>query len=308
MIAIEGVTVDFGNGVHVLKDVSLEVPRGRFVCAIGESGSGKSVLLLAILGLLGRGAKVGGRIVVDGTDVLRLPPRALRRFRKERLAYIPQGSGNCLNPLYTIGRQMMDLIRWYLDAPKSEAAVLAESLLRRTGLEDAARVMGAYPFQLSGGMRQRVLAAMGLSGRASVLLLDEPTKGLDRGLVERLGSLFASLTGKTALCVTHDLRFAGEAADDIAVLCSSELLEFCGKDAFFADPLHPYSRAMLASLPENGLKAPPGFAPPRTGPDRAPGCVFEGRCGEATGMCSERPPLFSLGDRKVRCWKHAPSA
>ncbi|MDR3153620.1 MAG: ABC transporter ATP-binding protein [Deltaproteobacteria bacterium] len=307
MLRAEDVSVSFAGGARVLDEVTLGLAAGRKTCVIGETGSGKSMLLLTILGLLGPGAAVSGRILMDGLDLLRLSPRELRKARKERLSYIPQGSGNGLNPLYTAGSQLTELIRFHREVPQGEAVSLAGSLLAQAGLDDPFRVMASYPFQLSGGMRQRVLAAMGLSGEAPILLVDEPTKGLDRARIDLMAALFRGIEGKSMLCVTHDLRFARQVADSVAVLYSSELIEEGSCGEFYSGPLHPYSRAMLAALPENGLKAEAGFAPPRSGKVAAGGCAFASRCREAVPRCLRgRPPLIAAGNRRVRCWKHAP--
>ena len=196
MLEIEGVSIRFGDNPEAVSDTTFTVGDGDRLAVVGETGSGKSVLLLAALGLLPASARVTGSIRLNGRELLGCREREFNRIRGKEIAYIPQGSGNGLNPLYTVGHQLCEAIRKHQPCTRREALVQAAALLESFGLEHGAALCRSYPFQLSGGMRQRVLIAMGIAAGADLVLADEPTKGLDRrriALVEdafqRLGSV-----------------------------------------------------------------------------------------------------------------------
>ena len=305
MLELRDVTIRFGGQPPVADSISMSVPEGRRTVIVGESGSGKSVLLLAILGLLPDAAAVTGEILLDGGNLLHRTEKAMDAIRGARISYIPQGGGSGLNPLYTVGRQIGESLLLGGVRQKGERRRQTAALLARFGFDDVERVCRQYPHRLSGGMRQRVLVAMGIARGAALLLADEPTKGLDTGRIDAVADAFGAAGDRTLLCVTHDLRFTRRIADKIVVLYAACIVEACDGDAFFTAPLHPYSRAMLAALPENGLRAVSGFAPPKQQGGDAGGCVFSERCPERGARCGLPPPLVTLAGRKVRCWKYA---
>lgn len=304
MIELNNVSVSFSREVLALDNISLTVPDGLNTVVIGESGSGKSVMLSAILRILPPGTRVTGRIFLDGTQLLGLTEKEIGQIRGRRLAYIPQGSGNSLNPLLTVGFQIAEPMMEFGGISKKEAIGSAVSWMKRLHIGHEEQVARAYPHTLSGGMKQRALIAMGASGGAKTLLADEPTKGLDADRALRVVDVFRELGDRTILCVSHDLHFVREIADRVSVMYAAQQVEYCGKDEFFSDPLHPYSRLMLEALPENGLRAGPGFAPPH-GDYAALGCHFRSRCPCAFKRCGEAPPMVECGGRKVRCWQYA---
>ena len=304
MLSIENVSIRFGDNPEVVGDTSITLSRRDKMVVVGETGSGKSVLLLAVLRVLPRSAHVSGRILFDGQDLLLHSKSGMTAVRGRRISYIPQGSGNGLNPLYPIGRQIGETIVKHSDLSKSEARHKSVELLRRFGLENAREICASYPFMLSGGMRQRVLIAMGIAAGAELVLADEPTKGLDQNRIAMVTDAFRNLDDRTLLCVTHDLRFAKTIASKIVVMYASQQIEYADSESFFSDPLHPYSQAMLEALPENGLAANMGFAPPRRDEISQKCCHFYGRCAHKTQRCRKTPPLMDLGSRKVRCWKY----
>ena len=309
MLEIEGVSIRFGDNPEAVSDTTFTVGDGDRLAVVGETGSGKSVLLLAALGLLPASARVTGSIRLNGRELLGCREREFNQIRGKEIAYIPQGSGNGLNPLYTVGHQLCEAIRKHQPCTRREALVQAAALLESFGLEHGAALCRSYPFQLSGGMRQRVLIAMGIAAGADLVLADEPTKGLDRRRIALVEDAFQRLGERTLLCVTHDLRFA-HALSSRAVRTYSEpgaheQIESGDSPSFFAEPLHPYSRAMLEALPENGLHANMGFAPPRQDVDAQSVCHFYGRCPWRSERCRKAPPLMTVGKRKVRCWKYA---
>lgn len=303
MLELQEVTIRFHNQPPVAREVSFSVPQNKTTVVIGESGSGKSVLLLAILRLLPARVSVTGNILFNGRDILCCTEREMNKIRRTEVAYIPQGSGNGLNPLYTVGRQLTESLIWYGAADKQNAAKEAVSTLKHFGFADSETVYAQYPHMLSGGMRQRVLVAMGAAGGAGLLLADEPTKGLDQGRIDLVAETFESLNKQTILCVTHDLRFARRIADRVVVMYASQKVEENDSEEFFVRPMHPYSQAMLNALPENGLHAAVGFAPPRQGNAETEGCIFADRCPDRHDRCQWAPPAIQAGGGSVRCWK-----
>ena len=309
MLDLQNVAIRFGHGPEAVSDTSFHVDARKRTVVIGETGSGKSVLLLAILGLLPPSASIQGKILFEGEDLLALRERQMERIRGAKIAYIPQGSGNGLNPLYTVGRQIDESIRKHSRLSRAAARSRTVALLERFGIENAAERARDYPFEFSGGMRQRALIAMGVAADAQLILADEPTKGLDQSRIQSVIDAFHQLEDRTLLCVTHDLRLAKSLADSIVVMYASQQIESGPGADFFTHPLHPYSRAMLEALPENGLQANMGFAPPRTNTDAQSACHFLDRCPCKSEKCLRTPPLFALEDgRKVRCWNYADSA
>ena len=217
MLEIEGVSIRFGDNPEAVSDTTFTVGDGDRLAVVGETGSGKSVLLLAALGLLPASARVTGSIRLNGRELLGCREREFNRIRGKEIAYIPQGSGNGLNPLYTVGHQLCEAIRKHQPCTRKEALVQAAALLESFGLEHGAALCRSYPFQLSGGMRQRVLIAMGIAAGADLVLADEPTKGLDRrriALVEdafqRLGGAYPALRHpRSPFCTRHLLPGGG---------------------------------------------------------------------------------------------------
>lgn len=305
MLEIKDVSVRFGSQPEVVSHVTLNIPEGMHLAIIGETGSGKSVLLQAILGILPSAAQISGTIDFQGREMIHCPEAARNRIRGKEIAYIPQGSGNGLNPLYTVGHQMCETIRKHNGCSRKEALAKAVELLEFFGLEDSQTLCRKYPFQLSGGMRQRVLIAMGIAAGAQLVLADEPTKGLDVNRIALVEDAFHRLGDRTLLCVTHDLRFAKSISSHVAVMYASEQVESGSSRDFFEHPLHPYSQAMLQALPENGLQATLGFAPPREDEQAQTCCHFYSRCPYATPACLKKPPLVQVQGRTVRCWKYA---
>ena len=304
MLQICELSIRFGKGPEVSSDVSFTInDRDRFVL-IGETGSGKSVLMLAALGLLPRTAVTTGQIFYNEKELLSASKQELNQLLGIKISYIPQGSGNGLNPLLTIGRQMDEMISRRKKLPKSELEAASSKFLEAFGFPEPRRLRRAFPFMLSGGMRQRVLIAMAAAADAELILADEPTKGLDSGRISLVADSFRTLYDRTVFCVTHDIRFAKEIGTKIAVAYASQIVEIASKDDFFNKPLHPYAQAMTAALPENGFQVQSGFAPPRS-EDTETGCRFISRCSYKNQKCHKMPPLTDLGSRKVRCWLHA---
>lgn len=303
MLEIKDVSVSFGQATAIDR-VSFTVRENTTTVVIGESGSGKSVMLCAIMHILPPSARITGSILLDGEELLSKTEKQMQQLRGNALSYIPQGSGTSMNPLLTVGYQVAEPLIEKKGEKKRPALAKAVAWMQSLSLGNEAALAASYPHTLSGGMRQRALIAMGAISGAPMLLADEPTKGLDGERVETVIELFHQLRDRTVLCVSHDLNFARAIGDDICVMYASQMVEACSAKDFFAGPLHPYSRMILMAMPENGLQASLGFAPPQA--DRAKGgCLFYSRCPHASRRCLEMPPLVEKRSRKVRCWQYA---
>ncbi len=287
--------------VKAVDGVSFEVRRGEKFVLIGESGSGKSVLAQAILKLLPENAEISGKVLFEGKNLLELSNKEIRRIRGRKVAWIPQ-SQSSLNPLLDVGFQCAEPLMEHFCMEKESAITKILKLFDFLGVgRDRAK---DYPHQFSGGMRQRVLIAMGISANPELIIADEPTKGLDAGKRDQIVELFGRIDC-TMLIITHDLRFAEKIAERVGVMYCGKLVEVSPAKEFFKKPLHPYSRGLLDSLPSRGLKPIPGFQPSLINPPE--GCRFRGRCSLAKDVCKEmckkEPPMFSVSEERiVRCW------
>ncbi len=301
------------GALRAVDGVSLEIAPGETVGLVGESGCGKSVLALSVLRLLPRPqARVAaGRVVWRGADLLALPDPAIRRVRGKEIAMIFQEPMTSLNPVLTIGSQIEEAIRVHEPVGRDEAWGRAVDLLGRVGIPNPAGRARDYPHQLSGGMRQRVMIAMALSCGPSLLIADEPTTALDvtvqAGILDLLRRLQKE-SGMAVLLITHDMGVVAEMARRVLVMYAGQIVEEAGVSDLFERPLHPYSAALLESVPRldaprGRLRAIPGAVPdPRAFPA---GCRFHPRCPIAVPECRDAvPPLEAKAPaRRARCIK-----
>lgn len=248
-----------GEKIQALKNVSLEIHKNEKAALIGLSGSGKSLLLLSIMGIRIKGATYKGDIFVKGTDIQRLSVKDLQDLRREMISYIPQGAGAALNPVIAMGPQMTERFLDSKGLSKTEILDRIRQMLKSMGMTDPEKILQNHPHRLSGGMKQRALAAMALAGTGDLVLADEPTKALDPGNRKQMVDAFNAIKARTVLVVTHDLDFAKNFADRIIVLHEGEIVEQGGRN-FFQAPNHPFSRALLAAAPK------PGWKPEDVGP------------------------------------------
>jgi len=323
LLAIEDLRVAFHTAhgtVQAVDGVSLSVAPGETVAVVGESGSGKSVTALSVLRLFGRGDRVTTEGAVrfarpDGTvDLLRLDERAMRAIRGGEIAIVFQDPSASLNPVFTIGEQIAEVLRRHRGLGRAQAFAEAASLLRRVGIAEAEARLRAYPHQLSGGMRQRAMIAIAIACDPRLLIADEPTTALDvtiQAQIIRLLKDIQQARGMGLMFITHDLELVGEIADRVAVMYAGQVVETGPAGAVLAAPRHPYTRALLACRPtrdygEEGrdtvrVSAIPG-APPRPGA-HGPGCRFADRCTLAETACRGAAiPLRALGaERFSRC-------
>lgn len=284
--------------VCVVKDVSLRVNRGERVVILGETGSGKSMLLLAMAGLLPYGAALKGNVHFMGQALPELSEKAFRKLRAQHVAWVPQGAGQALNPLLSVRYQVAESFIVHERCGLKAGMQKAEAILARLGIPHVHKKGREYPWQYSGGMIQRVLVAMGLSRAATLVLLDEPTKGLDEQNKKAVHELLKREDQTTFLMVTHDLGFAEEFAHRIVVLLKGQVVEISTAVKFFEHPLHPYGVALLKSRPDRGMEV---AISPDVNPLNPSGCPFEDRCPMAFDKCRQKPKMVSVEDRLVRC-------
>lgn len=298
--------------VKAVDGVDLELKKGATLGIVGESGSGKSVTSLSVMHLLKgtQGKIVGGEMVLDGKDILNLDAEAQRKLRGNQIAMIFQEPMTSLNPVLKIGDQIMEGLIQHLNLSKAEAKKRAVDILRKTGISRAEVLVNEYPFQLSGGMRQRVMIAMALVCNPKVLIADEPTTALDVTIQAQILDLMRKLKeeiGTSILFITHDLGVVAEMCDDVVVMYCGRIVEKGDVRAIFNDPRHPYTQGLLDSMPKLGqdvkiLDSIPGNVP---NPKYMPaGCKFEPRCRKSLPICKVREPeSYDLGNgHESRCW------
>ena len=315
-LTIENLDVTYrvrGKARQVLRDVSLSIRPGEAYGLVGESGCGKSTAALAAMRYLPRNGRVrGGRILVAGRDMLALDAAELRRLRSSKVAMVYQDPGRALNPSILVGRQVAEVFEVMgIRGPKAYAR--ATEMLARVQISDPSRVMQRYPHQLSGGMQQRVVIAMALAINPVLLVLDEPTTGLDATVEAEVLDLVAKLRAEYStaiLFISHNLAVIARMCDRIGILYAGALVEEGTTRQVFDDPRHPYTVGLLRCLPQAGrrkdhgrLDTIPGFLPSLGA--RIPGCVFAERCGLADARCHAEPPTFhDLSGRHSRCHYH----
>jgi peptide/nickel transport system ATP-binding protein len=301
--------------VTAVDGLSVTVEPGQTVGLVGESGCGKSVTCLAVMGLLPpRGVTVTGDVRFEGTDLLGLPARELRRRRGRDLSMIFQDPLSALNPVVPIGRQVSEVLERHRGLSRRRATVEAEGLLEQVGIPDPRRRLSEYPHQLSGGMCQRALIAMALACRPRLLIADEPTTALDVTIQAQILALLADLvrdTGTALILITHDLGVVAGLCDQVNVLYSGRVVERAGRHALFARPRHPYTAGLLASIPRLDVGRSARLVPIRGSvSDDIPwddGCAFAPRCPNALDACRQVTPALAADDgRHLRCHNPVP--
>ncbi len=252
LLRIENLTIRFGS-TQAVRGLSLEIAAGESLGLVGESGSGKSVTALAVLRLLDSAATVEGRIEFDGSNLLSLDPDAMRRLRGRDIAMIFQEPMTALNPVLTVGEQLAEAVRVHQrELSRRLVREMVIEAMHAVSLPDPAGRYGDYPHQFSGGQRQRILIAMAIANRPRLLIADEPTTALDVTVQAQILALLADLRerfGLAMLFISHDLAVVSQVADRVAVMRNGLLLEQASRQAIFRDPLHPYTRSLLAAVP-----------------------------------------------------------
>jgi len=311
LLEVRGLTTEFrtrAGPLRAVHDVSFSLPRGRVLAVIGESGCGKSALLRTILGIQPRTARISGAVLMRGTDLLALSLKERERIRGDWLAMVFQDPMTALDPVFTVERQIVETLRRHKDLSRGAAAARAHELLELVQIPSPEQRLKSYPFELSGGMRQRVVIAMALACEPSLLLADEPTTALDVTVQAHVLELLRDLQrrlGMSIIIVTHDLAVAVELADDVAVMYAGRIVESGPVRQVIHHPAHPYTQGLLAANVRPGQKERPAAvpgAPPNLA--RLPsGCSFAPRCRHATEACWRAFPAESLAGNghTVRC-------
>lgn len=311
LLNIHNLTTAFPGEDRLLKavdGVSFDLGKGEVLCLVGESGCGKSMTALSILQLVPPpGAIVGGEVFFDGRDLMKLEPEEMRLIRGERISMIFQEPMSALNPVFTLGDQVSEVLRIHRNMDRQEAHLKAVELLGRVGIPDPVRRADEYPHQMSGGMQQRALIAMAMACEPDLLIADEPTTALDVTVQAQILRLMERLIrdGKSSLLlITHDLGVVAEVADRVCVMYAGVIVEISPVRSLFNDPRHPYTMGLMASLPSPGNKkyhSIPGSVPDLS--DMPSGCRFNPRCPRARDVCRDKEPeLEGKGDRQVRCY------
>lgn len=299
----------FNGDVHALNNVSLKINRGEIVGLVGESGSGKSVTAMLIMRLLPTGSYCvhRGHISLLGEDALNAREKQLRQWRGARVAMIFQEPMTALNPTRRIGLQMMDVIRHHQPKSRREARAKAIALLEEMQIPDAVEVMSRYPFELSGGMRQRVMIALAFSCEPQLIIADEPTTALDVTVqlqVLRLLKHKARASGTAVLFISHDMAVVSQLCDSVYVMYAGSVIESGVTADVIHHPRHPYTIGLLQCAPEHGIPRQPLPAIPGTVPNLThlpDGCAFRDRCYAAGAQCENVPALTAYGDNNHRC-------
>ena len=301
--------------IHAVDGIDLAVRPGTVLGIVGESGSGKTVTALTVMRLIPQppGRIVSGEVLFDGADLLTLTEREMQKIRGKRIAMIFQEPMTSLNPVFTVGNQISEMLRRHLKMSRRDARDRTIELLELVGIPSADRRVKEYPHQLSGGMRQRVMIAMAISCSPQIIFADEPTTALDVTIQAQILVLLEELRerlGMAMVLISHDLGVIAQMAHEVAIMYAGRIVERTGTEELFAHPLHPYTRGLLESLPRfdkdggrpERLRAIPGTVPKLS--ELPTGCTFTPRCGVAIPHCAqEEPPLKEIRPGHwVRCW------
>ncbi|MEZ4361156.1 MAG: ABC transporter ATP-binding protein [Kofleriaceae bacterium] len=334
LLEIRDLVTEFGTErgvVRAVDGVSLDIPRRQTLGIVGESGCGKSVTALSVMRLIASppGRIASGSIRYDGKELLTLPDREMRAIRGNRIAMVFQEPMTSLNPVFSVGEQVAEAVRLHQGKSRREALDVAAEMFAKVGIPSPEERLGAYPHQLSGGLRQRVMIAMALACKPDLLIADEPTTALDVTIQAQILELLRSLQkelGMSILLITHDLGVVAETCDAVVVMYAGRVVESAPTSALFATPRHPYTAGLLRSVPRMPsddeadepakdaaeaagpggrrrrprLPEIPGMVPPLW--DLPAGCRFATRCAQAQERCrAEAPQLISLGESRVAC-------
>jgi peptide/nickel transport system ATP-binding protein len=316
LLEVQDLTVEFPTRRGILRAVeglSFTIGEGEVLGVVGESGAGKSLTGAAIIGLLEPPGRIArGKILLDGKRIDNLPPERMRRIRGKQIGAVFQDPLTSLNPLYTIGRQLIETIRVHLDLGEAAARRHALSLLREVGIPGAEQRIDHYPHQFSGGMRQRVVIALALCANPRLVIADEPTTALDVSIQAQIIALLKRLCREhrtAVMLVTHDMGVIAETADRVAVMYAGRLVEIGAVKDVVKHPRHPYTVGLMGAIPAVGgprdRLAQIEGAMPRVGSVPA-GCAFHPRCAQVFQRCTEeRPELMPAGATQAACWLYA---
>ncbi|MEE4626049.1 ABC transporter ATP-binding protein [Pseudomonas alliivorans] len=313
LLHVENLRVDIPLGqdtLHAVRGLDFQVERGEMLCIVGESGCGKSLTSLALMDLLPRKARrTATRLSLDGIDMLGQSERQMCDLRGNRLAMIFQEPMTSLNPAYSIGDQLSEVLTRHRKVSRKDALLRAAQMLEKVGISNAGERLRQYPHQLSGGLRQRVIIAMALMCEPDVIIADEPTTALDVTIQAQILRLIRDIQkelGLAVIFITHDLGLVARIADRVAVMYAGQIVETAPAVELFENPQHPYTRGLLASIlipgrtrPGQPLGSIPGLVPSLVGEQH--GCAFRNRCPQAIPACADDVPAVNGHDHMTRC-------
>jgi peptide/nickel transport system ATP-binding protein len=313
LLAVEHLRVEIGTrrgALVAVDDVSFEIARGEVLGLVGESGAGKSLTGTAIIGLLDPPLRMtGGRILLAGRRIDDLSPQAMRALRGKHIGAVFQDPLTSLNPLLTVGRQLVQTILTHLNIPAHEARERAHRLLAEVGIPAVRERLDSYPHELSGGMRQRVVLALAFACEPTLVIADEPTTALDVSIQAQVIELLKRMCrerGTAVLLITHDMGVIAETADRVAVMYAGRLVEIGPLRRVLIQPFHPYTRGLMTSIPRMTVRgrALPQIEGSMPHLDALPaGCAFHPRCPDRLSRCAlDRPQMVSTGDAAIACW------
>ena len=322
ILSVRGLRTEFSGDrgdVRVLDDVSFDVGRGKIVGLVGESGSGKSMTALSLMGLVPRpqGSVSASSILLDGQDISKLDPAAMRRIRGRDIAMVFQEPMTSLNPVRKVWEQVGEPLAIHQGLGRSAIRRRVLEMFELVGIPEPGTRLDAYPHQLSGGLRQRAMIAMGLICEPKLLIADEPTTALDvttQAQILRLMRDLRDRVGTSIIMITHDLGIIAEMCDEVNVMYAGQMVEQANVFDLFERPSHPYTRGLLASIPRatvarlaRRMPSIPGMVPNLA--RLPPGCRFAPRCGDAMAQCHRPPDLLPVGSgHSARCWLHSAEA
>jgi len=300
LLRIQNLDITFKPKAHAVRSLNLEIDKSQIHGLVGESGSGKSVTSTAVIGLLPEPpAKINsGQIIFKGRDILKLKQEEKRKLRGREIAMVFQEPSKYLNPSLKIGEQIREGLSLHLGMARKPALERAFELLSMVGLGESRRVLDSFPHELSGGMKQRAMIAMGIACNPSLLIADEPTTALDVTLQLQILELIYDLQNRlkmSILFISHDLNVVKQIADRVSVIYAGKIVESADKKAIFKNPLHPYTQLLLLSIPDPEKRGKPLKAIPGTVPDAEfipSGCAFHTRCPYSKKICAEEMPLL----------------
>jgi peptide/nickel transport system ATP-binding protein len=317
-LSVEDLSIEFRTRsgiVRAIDNASFAVAKGETIALVGESGSGKSVTAYAVMGILDPAGRVtGGKAMLGGLDLISAKPSQLAEIRGREIAMIFQNPRTALNPIRPVGRQIADVLIRHGNVPGREAPAQAIEMLRAVGISDPARRAKAYPFEMSGGMCQRVMIAIALAAKPSLLIADEPTTGLDvttQAVIMDLISDLATELGMATIFITHDLALAGQRAARIVVMHAGHVVESAPTRELFARPRHPYTAELIAATPDSAasldeLASIPGSLPDLRRADLPP-CRYSERCPRKVSACDQPLPRPEAeAAHNVACWNPLP--
>jgi oligopeptide transport system ATP-binding protein len=314
LLDVRGLNVHFQTPegeLQAVRDVSFSLRQGETLGVVGESGSGKSQTMLAMMGLLAPNARAQGQVLFKGENILNVPTAALNRVRGQKIAMIFQDPMTSLNPFLTIERQMTEVLQTHQNASRGQARQAAIKMLDQLRIADPLRCLQSYPHQFSGGMRQRIMIAMALLSQPDVLIADEPTTALDVTVQAQIVALLRQLQqdhGTSIIMVTHDLGLVAGLSDQVMVMYGGRVMEHALANDIFYNTRHPYTRALLESVPrlehaDDELVAIPGLPPSLR--NMPAGCPFAPRCSRADSNCQNPAPLTQVAKSHLLACHHA---